>query len=141
MGSHSLLQGIFLTQGSNSGLLICRQILCCLVPKCLHFLNEEKKVDLGTLSKALDMGWKVSGHQFLHVEKKCVGVFPLSSVSPSKSWTPAGEPMIQLKSNTSYQREHQISQVKGSDPLPLFSFRDQLQSPVYHLCFRPTGYR
>ena len=26
MGSHSLLQGIFLTQGSNSGLLHCRQI-------------------------------------------------------------------------------------------------------------------
>ena len=27
MGSHSLLQGIFLTQGSNLGLLHCRQIL------------------------------------------------------------------------------------------------------------------
>ena len=27
MGSHSLLQGIFLTQGSNHGLLHCRQIL------------------------------------------------------------------------------------------------------------------
>ena len=28
MGSHSLLQGIFLTQGSNLGLLHCKQILC-----------------------------------------------------------------------------------------------------------------
>ena len=28
--SHSLLQGIFLTQGSNPGLLHCRQILYCL---------------------------------------------------------------------------------------------------------------
>ena len=27
VGSHSLLQGIFLTQGSNPGLLHCRQIL------------------------------------------------------------------------------------------------------------------
>ena len=27
VGSHSLLQGIFLTQGSNRGLLHCRQIL------------------------------------------------------------------------------------------------------------------
>ena len=27
MGSHSLLQGIFPTQGSNQGLLHCRQIL------------------------------------------------------------------------------------------------------------------
>ena len=30
MGFHSLLQGIFLTQGSNSGVLHCRQILYCL---------------------------------------------------------------------------------------------------------------
>ena len=27
MGNHSLLQGIFPTQGSNPGLLLCRQIL------------------------------------------------------------------------------------------------------------------
>ena len=30
VGSHSLFQGIFLTQGSNPGLLHCRQILYCL---------------------------------------------------------------------------------------------------------------
>ena len=30
VGCHSLLQGIFLTQGSNLGLLYCRQILYCL---------------------------------------------------------------------------------------------------------------
>ena len=30
MGSHALLQGIFLTQGSNLGLLHCKQILYCL---------------------------------------------------------------------------------------------------------------
>ena len=30
VGSHFLLQGIFLTQGSNMGLLHCRQILYCL---------------------------------------------------------------------------------------------------------------
>ena len=30
VGSHSLLQGIFLTQGSNPGLPHCRQILFCL---------------------------------------------------------------------------------------------------------------
>ena len=32
-GSHSLIQGIFQTQGSNSGLLHCRQILYCLSPQ------------------------------------------------------------------------------------------------------------
>ena len=30
VGCHSLIQGIFLTQGSNLGLLHCRQILYCL---------------------------------------------------------------------------------------------------------------
>ena len=30
LGSHSLLEGIFLTQGSNPGLLHCRQIVYCL---------------------------------------------------------------------------------------------------------------
>ena len=33
MGCHSLLQGIFPTQGSNAGLLHCRQVLNCLSPK------------------------------------------------------------------------------------------------------------
>ena len=33
VGSHTLLQGIFLTQGSNPGLQHCRQILHCLSPQ------------------------------------------------------------------------------------------------------------
>ena len=40
VGSHFLLQGIFLTQGSNSGLPHCRQILYCLrhqgIPDCMR---------------------------------------------------------------------------------------------------------
>ena len=32
VGCHSLLQGIFLTQGLNTSLLHCRQILYCLSP-------------------------------------------------------------------------------------------------------------
>ena len=32
VGCHSLLQGIFLTQESNLGILHCRQILYCLSP-------------------------------------------------------------------------------------------------------------
>ena len=39
VGCHTLLQGILLTQGSNPGLLHCRQILCYLsyreVPSCM----------------------------------------------------------------------------------------------------------
>ena len=33
VGCHALLQGIFLTQGSNLHLLHCRQILCCRVTR------------------------------------------------------------------------------------------------------------
>ena len=48
LGSHSLLQGIFLTQGSNPGLLHCRQILYCLshqrinIKKCIltYYFNK-----------------------------------------------------------------------------------------------------
>ena len=37
VGSHSLLQGIFLTQGLNPGFLHCRQILC-------HVSHEENPI-------------------------------------------------------------------------------------------------
>ena len=36
MSSHSLLQGLFLTQGSNAGLPHCRWILCHLSHQMLH---------------------------------------------------------------------------------------------------------
>ena len=39
MDSHSLLQGIFLTQGSNLGLLHCRQILS-------HLSHQENKIEV-----------------------------------------------------------------------------------------------
>ena len=38
MGSHSLLQGIFLTQGSNPALLHCRQII--------YHLSHQRRVDV-----------------------------------------------------------------------------------------------
>ena len=39
VGGHSLLQGIFLTQGSNLGLLHCRQIPYCLSQQRSHETN------------------------------------------------------------------------------------------------------
>ena len=46
VGSHSLLQGIFLTQGSNPGLLHCRQILYCLSHQGrLHGVGMQKQVE------------------------------------------------------------------------------------------------
>ena len=46
VGSHSLLQGIFLTQGSNTGLLYCRQILYQLSYKLLLLLSRFSRVRL-----------------------------------------------------------------------------------------------
>ena len=52
VGSHSLLQGIFLSRGSNPGLLYCRQNLYCLSqhtvgPKiCFRCLNVSIKIRL-----------------------------------------------------------------------------------------------
>ena len=42
-GLHALLQGIFLTQGSNPGLLHCRQILYCWShpPLKINFMNQQ----------------------------------------------------------------------------------------------------
>ena len=40
MGCHSLLQGIFPTQGLTSGLLHCRQILSCLSHRGIHFSSD-----------------------------------------------------------------------------------------------------
>ena len=43
MGSHSLLQGIFLIQGSKLSLLHCRQILC---QGSLYSCDDEVKINL-----------------------------------------------------------------------------------------------
>ena len=53
VGSHSFLQGIFLTQGSNPGLLHCRQILYCLshqgsprsLPRALYVLETQETLE------------------------------------------------------------------------------------------------
>ena len=49
VGSHFLLQGIFLKQGSNSGVLHCRQILYCLNHQGSSFYLLKIKTKLGSL--------------------------------------------------------------------------------------------
>ena len=54
VGCHFLLQGMFLTQGSNPGLLHCRQILYCLShqgrPTSTLILRENTKNKVHTIS-------------------------------------------------------------------------------------------
>ena len=65
VGCHALLQGIFLTHGSNSGLLHCRQILYCLSHQgstLIHgshkcFFVWERSLFRCDLIKDLEMQW------------------------------------------------------------------------------------
>ena len=47
VGSHSLLQGLFPAQGSNPGLLHCRQILYCLNHQGYEMTNGQDMPDKG----------------------------------------------------------------------------------------------
>ena len=47
MGSHFLLQGIFPTQGSNLGFLLCRQILYHLNYQGVISAGEDRDISLG----------------------------------------------------------------------------------------------
>ena len=43
VGCHALLQGVFLTQGSNPGVPYCRWILCHLSPQGTAMASHEKR--------------------------------------------------------------------------------------------------
>ena len=51
VGCHSLLQGIFLIQGSNLGLLYCRQILYCLSHQGSQYLKLVSRFNVHLIDK------------------------------------------------------------------------------------------
>ena len=63
VGCHALLQGTFLIQGSNPGLLHCRWILCCLS----HQGSPEIDIDV------LPILW------FLSIKSLCLSVFAITN--------------------------------------------------------------
>ena len=60
VGCHALLQGIFLTQGSNPGLLPCRQIL-------YHLRHQGSPIWCGWGSKCTQLKYSIS-HSSLHLD-------------------------------------------------------------------------
>ena len=56
VGCHSLLQGIFMTQGSNLGLLHCRQILYHLNQQGNPVLNQNVIISQAVHSESIKMG-------------------------------------------------------------------------------------
>ena len=72
VGSHSLLQGIFLTQGSNPCLLHCREIL-------YHFSHQESPIECVYLE--FHITWKSSLHIPLMQSAKGVIALTLWNIS------------------------------------------------------------
>ena len=70
MGSHSLLQGIFLIEGSNLGVLHCRQIHYCLSHQG-NLKYSETEVKLGIGGQSL---YCVRGLRGLSLQSPCPGL-------------------------------------------------------------------
>ena len=63
MGSRSLLQGIFLTQGSNLGLLHCRQILYQLSYQwCLKWIKRDTQMSINAEKRRIPFTFKMMLH-------------------------------------------------------------------------------
>ena len=78
VGSHSLLQGIFPTQGSNPGLQHCRQILYHLSHQESHTTTKKKRVTLIIVSLYYNQMWKI----FLYLHFTHAETGPRTSNSP-----------------------------------------------------------
>ena len=63
VGHHSLLQGIFPTQGSNLGLLHCRRILYCLSHHELNFILQMKWRPSEISSQPVSIGSRIKLNQ------------------------------------------------------------------------------
>ena len=75
MGCHFLLQGVFLTQGLNLGLLHCRQMLYCLSHQGSHFIDEKIKVQrMKSLAHSCSSWWQSGlevSYSTLLARRKC----------------------------------------------------------------------
>ena len=88
VGCHFLLQGIFLTQGSNPGLLHCRQIL-------YHLSHQGRPRHSRTRVKTSQHLWRVSGE--------------LGTVLPTLFHNPAQEVLFVFFSQRNQRREGRVA--------------------------------
>ena len=75
VGCHALFQGIFLIQGSNPGLIHCRQILCCLNHQGSSLLSSSVQFSHSVRSDSLQP------HELQHARPPCPS--PTSRVHPN----------------------------------------------------------
>ena len=69
VSSHSLLQVIFLTQGSNPGLLHCRHVLYHLSYQGSWRLKNPRKSDIKSLGNSIQGLFSVKVHIFIKLNK------------------------------------------------------------------------
>ena len=69
VSSHSLLQGIFLTQGSTPGLLHCRHVLYHLSYQGSWRLKNPRKSDIKSLGNSIQGLFSVKEHIFIKLNK------------------------------------------------------------------------
>jgi len=119
VGCHFLLQGIFLTQELNPGLLHCRQILYWLSYKgspqvfplgLISFQLEYFSLSLLSRRSTADfLYWELNGKNVernRHPEHKClISLFWHSSLISSKRWWRTGKPGV-LQSTGSQRVRH-----------------------------------
>ena len=77
VGSHSLLQGIFPTQGSNPGLLYCRRILYCHQGSPKTILPQTSAYNCGIIPSHLQTGFIDKYYLYLrccHSFSHCFGL-------------------------------------------------------------------
>ena len=87
VGCHSLLHGIFMTQGSNLGLLHCRKVLYC-----LNHQGSLKAARLLCLWNSSGKNTEVSCHSLLQGDLSDTGIEPQSPALQADSLPPNSLP-------------------------------------------------
>ena len=92
VGSHSLLQGIFSTQGSNPGLLLCRQILYHLSHEGKLKGNIVEILKVSLADEGNTVNWKAGKprkNSFLKIQIKIIGTWTKTKASQGLWHLPA----------------------------------------------------
>ena len=93
MDSHALLQGIFLTQGSNPGLLLCRQILYYLSHQGMESIKSKDHCCCCSIPKLCPTLWP---HGLRHTRLPCPSLSPevCSNSCPLSQWCYLSLPLL-----------------------------------------------
>ena len=116
MGSHSQLQGIFLTQGSNPSLLHCRQVFYCLRHQEGGNLPKDARATGGSLGKMLRGQRKNKIKALNKLEELREGSGPKMPWGRAANWVSSLGCPGQKGTPKSWSMEQGTGLVRGSPP-------------------------